>query len=149
MRCRSGRLARRRNWEWPSPHRAGRLRKAAQAIDWQSRVACKFRLTGPDDRLDTGCIARGAETSALKWSVSTRRSQDARHALRASAKILDFSPLELFVYDCSAVPGQDNGRVRDRGRLMQHVEELPLGNLLDIVQAFLVTHTTGKKDGPS
>ncbi|MBE1508736.1 hypothetical protein H4W29_005981 [Rhizobium viscosum] len=32
---------------------------------------------------------------------------------------------------------------------MQQVEELPLGNLLDIVQAFLVTHATGKKDSPS
>jgi hypothetical protein len=44
-----------------------------------------------------------------------------RRTLRASAKILDFSPLELFVYDCFAVPEQDNARVRDHGRLMQHV----------------------------
>jgi hypothetical protein len=82
--------------------------------------------------LAAGCIAAG-QGRTLGYEMVRVDAAKPRCTLRASAKILDFSPLELFVYDCFAVPEQDNARVRDHGRLMQHVEQSPLGNLLDIV----------------
>jgi len=84
--------------------------------------------------MDTGCFVRGRDLGLDMVRVGA-----AKPRCTARASCICGNPRLLtartFVCDCSAVPGQDNGRV-PRGTLMQVVEELPLGNLLDIVQAF-------------